>query len=212
MKSLNALNGSYSVWLKWCFFPHFLVSLKNATWKRISAINVSRSWLSVDPAFRWSVGHTTSSQSTGGGGSYRAHSMMMVKNSLNSLGLFQTRPKKMVDKPYSRTYTQPRAVYCQAFNRHLAPGGAERRRLCSMVVSGGSGAAVTKSLEGKGAQVPREGDVFFCQDSQTVMERFLGSVFLVGEKHLELERKRTLRGLSEFDCKGMNVFAVCCES
>lgn len=41
----------------------------------------------------------------------------------------------------------------------MAPGGAERRRLCSMVVSGGSGAAVTKSLEGKGAQVPREGEI-----------------------------------------------------
>ena len=43
------------------------------------------------------------------------------------------------------------------------------------------------------------------------MERFLGIRFLVGEKQLELERKRTLRGLSELDCKGMNVFAVCCE-
>lgn len=115
----------------------------------------------------------------------------------------------MVDKPYSRTYTQPRAVYCQAFNRHLAPGGAERRRLCSMVVSGGSGAAVTKSLEGKGAQVPREGDVFFLP--RQLWKDFWGSVFLVGEKHLELERKRTLRGLSELDCKGMNDFAACCE-
>lgn len=117
----------------------------------------------------------------------RAHSMMMVRNRLNSLGLFQTRPKKMVDKPYSRTYTQPRAVYCQAFNRHLAPGGAERRRLCSMVVSGGSGAAVTKSLEGKGAQVRGKGMFFF---AKTVVERFLGIRFSCGRETLGIRKKK----------------------
>lgn len=86
----------------------------------------------------------------------------------------------MVDKPYSRTYTQPRAVYCQAFNRHLAPGGAERRRLCSMVVSGGSGAAVTKSLEGKGAQVRGKGMFFFCQDS---CGKIFGDPFFLWERN-----------------------------
>lgn len=53
-----------------------------------------------------------------------------------------------------------KAQVVEAFNRHLAPGGAERRRLCSMVVSGGSGAAVTKSLEGKGAQVISDPQAF----------------------------------------------------
>lgn len=39
----------------------------------------------------------------------------------------------------------------EAFNRHLAPGGAERRRLCSLVVPGNP-AAVMKDLEKQGAQ------------------------------------------------------------
>ena len=62
----------------------------------------------------------------------------------------------------------------QAYNRHLAPGGAERRRLCSLVVSGGSAAAVAKSLEAKGAQV-RVGMDFFFQDTRG---KILGILFL----------------------------------
>ena len=142
----------------------------------------------------------------------RAHSMMMVRNSLNSLGLFQTRPKKMVDKPYSRTYTQPRAVYCQNLPGLQSSPGSRWCRTSSSVLHGGVRwlwCCGDQKLRRKRCSGARKGDVFFCQDSCGKI--FWVSVFLVGEKHLELERKRTLRGLSELDCKGMNDFAACCE-